>query len=263
MSVVWQFGRDGESRSDRGSDRAPSGDDVRDDFAGIDGSSTDVMLERTTRAAVTDWVLFGRASARCQLFRPRPAVPAAAFVAAVVDSQAVRSLTSWAMFDQAPSRNGGDTMAEDGLLDEVRAAAEAALEARATGAGSGEPADRALAAARSALDGGHAISAIAAAEVEGERAARARVGAQVLRAVERSAKKLRDASAEYERSIGQAVQLGLVARDIASRAGVSHGTVAAVARRHAQAVAAPSDGAAHASVAEAPGTETATAAEAG
>src|SRR5437763_272521 len=125
-------------------------------------------------------------------------------------------------------------MADDGLLDEVRATAEAALEARANGDGSDEPARQALAAARAALDGGHAISAIAVAEAEGERAARDRVGAQMLRSVERSAKKLRDATEEYERAVVQAVRRGLAARDIAARAGVSHGTVAAVARRHEQ-----------------------------
>ena len=129
-------------------------------------------------------------------------------------------------------------------LDEVRAAAEAALEARANGEGSDEPSRRALTAARAALDGGHPISAIAAAEADGERAARERVGTQVLRSVERSAKKLRDATEEYERTVVQAVRLGLAARDIASRAGVSHGTVAAVARRHEQASGGPSEEAA-------------------
>lgn len=130
-------------------------------------------------------------------------------------------------------------MADDALLDEVRQAAEAALEARASGDGSEEPARCALNAARAALDGGHPISVIAAAEAEGERAARDRVGGQVLRSVERSAKKMREATEEYERAIVHATRLGLAARDIAARAAVSHGTVAAVARRHEQPQAAP------------------------
>ncbi len=135
-------------------------------------------------------------------------------------------------------------MADTVLLDEVRAAAEAALEARASGDGSADRGRHPLIAARAALDGGHSISAIAAADAEGERAARERIGGQVLRSVERSAKKLRDATDEYERAIVQAARLGLPARDIAGRAGVSHGTVAAVARRHEQASTAPLDEAA-------------------
>jgi hypothetical protein len=68
-------------------------------------------------------------------------------------------------------------MADDALLDEVRHAAEAALEVQAGGEDSGETAGRKLAAACAALDGGHPIAAIAAAEAEGERAARDRIGA--------------------------------------------------------------------------------------
>ena len=139
-------------------------------------------------------------------------------------------------------------MADEALLDDVRQAAEAVLEARAGGDGSDELGRRVLSAARAALDGGHAISAIAAAEAEGERAARERVGGQVLRAIERLAKKLREATEEYERAIVHATRLGLPARDIAARAGVSHGTVAAVARRHEQPEAAPFEPAASESV---------------
>jgi DNA-binding NarL/FixJ family response regulator len=154
-------------------------------------------------------------------------------------------------------------MADDVLLDEVRAAAEAALEARATGDGSEAQARRALTAARAALDGGHPIAAIAAAEAEGERVARERVGAQVLRSVERSAKKLRDATEEYERTVVQAVRLGLAARDIAARAGVSHGTVAALARRHEQLPAAASEEAAQEAATETPVDAGVSATEAG
>lgn len=133
-------------------------------------------------------------------------------------------------------------MADEELLAEVTAAADAALQAQADG---GDPTDaraRALSAARAALDGGHAIAAIAAAEAAGERAARERIGGQVLRAVERVARKLREATGEYEETIARAVRLGLPARDIAGRADVSHGTVTAVARRFEQANAAASAG---------------------
>ena len=130
-------------------------------------------------------------------------------------------------------------MADQALLDEVRQAADAALEALATGADPADADGRTRAAARAALDDGHLIAAIAAAQADGERIARERVGAQVLRSVERLAKKMRESTEEYERAVAQATRLGLPARDIAARAGVSHGTVAAVARRHEQAQAAP------------------------
>lgn len=135
-------------------------------------------------------------------------------------------------------------MADQALLDEVRQAADAALEALASGADPADADGRTRAAARAALDDGHQIAAIAAAQAEGERVARERVGAQVLRLVERSAKKMRESTEEYERAIAQATRLGLAARDIAAKAGVSHGTVAAVARRHEQAQAAPPQAAA-------------------
>ena len=134
-------------------------------------------------------------------------------------------------------------MTNDELLDEVSASAEAALEAHASGDGSGDGLERKRDAARVALDAGHEVSAIAAAQTRGERAARERVGAQVLRGVERSARKVREATDEYERSVAKAVALGLPARDVAARAGVSHGTVAAIARRHEQGSAPPPDGA--------------------
>ena len=93
-------------------------------------------------------------------------------------------------------------MADPALLDEVKQAAEAALEAQASGEDTAEVARRKLAAARAALDGGHLITAIAAADGEGERAARDRVGSQVLRSIERLARKMREATAEYERVLG-------------------------------------------------------------
>lgn len=131
-----------------------------------------------------------------------------------------------------PERDGraGD------VLREVRAAAEAALEAKA-----GEGADTAVAArltdaAKAALDHGYVLAAVAAAEVEGQDAARARLRAEVLRGVARSAKKQRDATAEHEACVARASALGLGAREIADRAEIAHGTVAAIVRRHAERV---------------------------
>ena len=125
-------------------------------------------------------------------------------------------------------------MAEDALVEEVRGAAEARLEAQVSGDGVVDAARRAVLAAHAALDAGHSVAEIASAEAAGERAARERSAGQVLRSVERAARKMRDATDEYERAILHATRLGLPARDIAARAGVSHGTVAAVARRHEQ-----------------------------
>lgn len=130
-------------------------------------------------------------------------------------------------------------MADDEALEEVRAAAEAVVEAQVAEGDEEAAKQRALTAAREALDAGHAISVIARAENAGEKAARERLGGQVLRSVERAAKKLAGATVEYERTIVQAVRVGLPAREIAARAKVSHGTIAAVARRHEQASAAP------------------------
>jgi DNA-binding NarL/FixJ family response regulator len=133
---------------------------------------------------------------------------------------------------------------DDELLDAVRAAAEAAVDAQVGDDQDPQAAGRLQAAARAALDGGVAISAIARAESDGERAARQRLGGQVLRVIERAAKKLRDVTAEYEDAVVKGVRIGLPARDIAGRAGVSHGTVTALARRHADSPTPPSGDAA-------------------
>ncbi len=129
--------------------------------------------------------------------------------------------------------------ADEQLLDAVRAAAEAAVEAQLGDGDEADALEHSRATARAALDGGHGIAVIAKAESEGERAARERLGAHVLRSVERSAKKLREVTTEYERAVARAVGIGLPARDVAARAGVSHGTVSAVARRVAKQPSAP------------------------
>lgn len=62
-------------------------------------------------------------------------------------------------------------MADDALLDEVRAVAEARLQCHVDGDGADEAGRRAVLAAHAALDAGHPVTAIAAAEAGGERAA--------------------------------------------------------------------------------------------
>lgn len=119
-------------------------------------------------------------------------------------------------------------------LGEVRAAAEAALEVQASDGSDSSAAARLTAAAKAALDEAHGLAAVAAAEAEGQDAARARLRSEVLRGVARSAKKLRDATAEHEACVARASTLGLGAREIADRAEIAHGTVAAIVRRHAE-----------------------------
>lgn len=119
-------------------------------------------------------------------------------------------------------------------LDAVREAADAALETRAADGDVSEAQQRFTTAAKAALDAGHALAAVAEAEAAGQAAARDRLRKDVLRRVERSARKLREVTAEHETQIAQADALGLGAREIAERASIAHGTVAAIVRRHAQ-----------------------------
>lgn len=141
--------------------------------------------------------------------------------------------------DQAArvAATGGD--ASTSPLDAVREAAEVALEARAAGGDDGGAVARLTAAAKAALDAGLGLAAVAGAEAAGQEAARSRLRAEVLRDVARSAKKKREASAEHDAAVGRAASLGLGAREIAERAGVAHGTVAAIVRRQQPGAPAP------------------------
>lgn len=135
--------------------------------------------------------------------------------------------------DQAQGSPVTAEPAADGPLGEVRRAAEAALEAQAAGATDVDGSVRLTAAAKAALDTGHGLAAVAAAEAAGQEAARSRLRAEVLRDVGRSARKKREATAEHDAAVTRAAALGLGAREIAERAGVAHGTVAAIVRRQA------------------------------
>lgn len=119
-------------------------------------------------------------------------------------------------------------------LDAVREAAEAALETRAADGDRSEAQQRLTTAAKAALDAGYGLRQVAEAEAAGQAAARDRLRKDVLRRVERSARRLREVTAEHETQIAQADALGLGAREIAERASIAHGTVAAIVRRHAQ-----------------------------
>ena len=141
--------------------------------------------------------------------------------------------------DQAAreTATGGD--ASTSPLDAVREAAEVALEARAAGGNDGGAVARLTAAAKAALDAGLGLAAVAGAEAAGQEAARSRLRAEVLRDVARSAKKKREAGAGHDAAVSRAASLGLGAREIAERAGVAHGTVAAIVRRQQAGAPAP------------------------
>jgi len=86
-------------------------------------------------------------------------------------------------------------------------------------------------AARRGIAAGLSLAAIADAEQIGHGRAREELGPQLLRRVERAARRKREAEFEYEEAIGVAGRLGLVHRDVAAAAQVAHGTVRAIIAR--------------------------------
>ena len=86
-------------------------------------------------------------------------------------------------------------------------------------------------AASAAIRAGAALSAIADAEREGEQRARNEMRTDILRRVERAAKRKREADTDYEQTIDRAARVGLSHREIAAAAHVTHGTVRAVLTR--------------------------------
>lgn len=83
----------------------------------------------------------------------------------------------------------------------------------------------------SAMRAGHSLTEIARAEARGKEDVRREFGRDALKRVERSARQARDAQAEHHRMIARALRLGLSTRDIASAAGVTHGTIRAISIR--------------------------------
>ena len=88
----------------------------------------------------------------------------------------------------------------------------------------GEAASRAIAA-------GLSLAAIAEAEQIGQGRAREELGPELLRGVERAARRKRDAEREYEQAIVRAGRLGVTHREVAAVAQVAHGTVRAIIAR--------------------------------
>lgn len=86
-------------------------------------------------------------------------------------------------------------------------------------------------AASGAIGAGLPLGAIAEAERAGEARARGELDADLLRRVERAARRKHEADSEYEQAVVRAARLGLAHRDVAAAAGVAHGTVPAILAR--------------------------------
>ncbi|MGO9976072.1 MAG: hypothetical protein ACLP01_25370 [Solirubrobacteraceae bacterium] len=94
-------------------------------------------------------------------------------------------------------------------------------------------------AASAAIAAGVPLSAIAQAEQIGQARARHELGSELLRRVERAARRSREATAEYERSVARAVRLGLGYREIAAAAQIAHGTIRAILARVSDTITQP------------------------
>lgn len=86
-------------------------------------------------------------------------------------------------------------------------------------------------AASRAIAAGLSLAEIADAERIGQGRAREELGPELLRRVERAARRKRDAEHEYEQAIVCAGRLGVTHRDVAAAAQVAHGTVRAIIAR--------------------------------
>ena len=86
-------------------------------------------------------------------------------------------------------------------------------------------------AARHAIAAGVSLASIADAEQIGHERAREELGPELLRRVERAARRRREAEREYEHAVVRAGGLGLAHRDVAAAAQVAHGTVRAIIAR--------------------------------
>ena len=86
-------------------------------------------------------------------------------------------------------------------------------------------------AAGAAMLAGYSLSAIAAAEAAGKEAVRNALRGETLKRVQRTGEQAREAAAGHRLAIARAMRLGLSTREIASAAGVTHGTVRAIAIR--------------------------------
>ena len=122
------------------------------------------------------------------------------------------------------------------LSPELEAIATAAAEVIRSQAAEGhddieELQKRVRQAAGSAIAGGADLDAVAQAQRIGQARARGELGGDLLRRVERVAKRRGEIEHEWEDAIRRAARVGLPHRDIASAAKVAHGTVRAIVAR--------------------------------
>ena len=86
-------------------------------------------------------------------------------------------------------------------------------------------------AASHAIAAGLSLASIADAERIGQERVRSEMGPELLRRVERAARRRREVESEYEEAVIRAGRLGLAHREVAVAAQVAHGTVRAIVAR--------------------------------
>jgi DNA-binding NarL/FixJ family response regulator len=92
--------------------------------------------------------------------------------------------------------------------------------------------DRAVVhAAGAAIAAGMSLSSVAQAEQTGQARARRELGGELLLRVERTARRSREATAEYEQTVARAARIGLAHRDIAAAAQIAHATIRSIITR--------------------------------
>ena len=123
-----------------------------------------------------------------------------------------------------------------GLVTELAAVAQAAGDRLRAETGANARAAKAagealLAAATAAMAASHSLSDITEAEAHGKDGVRDALRSDTLRDVKRSGRRAREARQEHHQAIARAMRLGLSTREIATAAGVAHGTVRAIINR--------------------------------
>jgi hypothetical protein len=118
-------------------------------------------------------------------------------------------------------------------LQHVSDAAGSVVEARSNGGDMEAARAGATDAAKAALDAGHSLAEIAAAESAGQVASQQRLRRERLRRVGAAGERLRAATADYELAVTEALDFGLSAREIALTARANHSAIISIRRRHA------------------------------
>jgi hypothetical protein len=121
----------------------------------------------------------------------------------------------------------------NGELEAVAAAAAERLRAETeeNGAQADEAQQAVIAAAGRAMAARVGLGQIAAAEQAGQARVREELGKELLRVIERCARRRREIDREYEQAIRRAGRLGLAQREIAGAAGSAPGTIRALLAR--------------------------------